>query len=89
VSDTKTKKENPVSNEQVVYEDEKAKFKITSFDFTIQKWKDEWKVLNLIKLSKAKKVFSKEFNTYVEKDSYITLSAEVFQNLATAIKEDM
>lgn len=85
VSETKTKKVNPVSNEKVIYEDEKARLKIVTFDYTIQWWKDEWKVLNLVKIVKAKNVFSKEFNTYVEVDNYVTLSIEAFENLAKAI----
>jgi hypothetical protein len=41
VSETKTKKENPISNEKVIYTDEKARFKIISYDFTIQDGKDK------------------------------------------------
>jgi hypothetical protein len=40
-----------------------------------------------VKLAKAKNVFSKEFNTYVEVDNYVTLSADSFNSLVTAIKE--
>ncbi|MCT4617316.1 MAG: hypothetical protein N4A38_03850 [Candidatus Gracilibacteria bacterium] len=87
MSETKTKKENPISNEKVIYTDEKARFKIISYDFTIQDGKDKGKVLNLVKLAKAKNVFSKEFNTYVEVDNYVTLSADSFNSLVTAIKE--